>query len=88
MGKFFKLGNSKILIALVSMAISIPVSVVTAQSSFASPPLSCAAGGACAKGDIGPGGGTVFFIAPIESPTFSVPGGYGSAAPCSPNCSL
>jgi len=67
------------------MAISIPVSVVTAQSSFATSPVPCAQGGRCAIGDIGPGGGTVFYIAP--SP-FSVPGANGAAAICSPNCNI
>ena len=47
----------------------------------------CASGGPCAKGDIGPGGGIVFYVAPNGS-SFAVPGGYGSAAACSPNCKV
>ena len=88
MGKMFSVSQKRILIALLALSMSCPIAVVNSQESFASEPASCADGGPCAKGDIGPGGGIVFFIAPIESPTFSVPGGYGSAAPCSPNCNM
>lgn len=42
-------------------------------------PPSCAEGGLCSVGDVGPGGGTVFYVEP-DSGTFT------SAAPCGAGC--
>jgi len=41
---------------------SVGTSVASAASAAVTPTLTCATGGTCALGDIGPGGGTVFYI--------------------------
>ena len=52
-------------------------SAASLPDSSAAPALSCADGGACAIGDIGPGNGIVFYVAPY---------GFQSAAPCGSSC--
>ena len=50
----------------------------TSTTAGASAALTCAQGGVCAIGDIGPGGGKVFYV---QAPTASAPWRYMEAAP-------
>lgn len=64
-------GTSSTTVPPVSPVTTIPTTTTTTSSTTTTTtttmPLTCATGGACTLGDIGPGGGRVFYIAPNGS---------------------
>jgi LPXTG-motif cell wall-anchored protein len=75
--------------ALLLTLVAASALVVSGSGTPAAAQLSCAQGGTCALGDIGPGGGVVFFVkgagAFDASRTFPAPSycyGYGYGTPC------
>ena len=68
MRKLIFIKDKRVLVTLLAMSLGCPIALVHSQESFAVAPPSCAGGGPCARGDIGPGGGIVFFIAPAGTP--------------------
>jgi hypothetical protein len=72
--------NKKVVAVGASMALSLSaIAIIEAPSSIAAKPgQSCAQVGVCAIGDIGPGGGKVFYVA--TSPFTQI------GAPCGSNC--
>ena len=59
------------LVSVVLIFVSVSVTQVSTEKVAQATELSCAEGGVCVLGDIGPGGGKVFYVAPT---TFASPG--------------
>jgi hypothetical protein len=61
-------------------AVIAPLLTFVSEPAKAVAPTTCAQGGVCAVGDVGPGGGIVFYVSPSAN-------GFFSAAPaCTPRC--
>ena len=61
----------KRLVSVVLILVSVSVTQISSEKVARATELTCAEGGVCVLGDIGPGGGKVFYVAPT---TFASPG--------------